>query len=44
MIWGYDKIRDFISTTVAERLKNVPPENIVTPKPNVAGPPCANMT
>jgi|APLak6261658528_1056013.scaffolds.fasta_scaffold03763_2 hypothetical protein len=38
MIWGYDQISDFISTKVAERLKNVPPENIITPKPNVAGP------
>ena len=38
LVWGYDQIKDFVSTKVAERLKNVPPENIVTPKPNVAGP------
>lgn len=38
LVWGYDQITDFVSTKLAERLKNVPPENIVTPKPNVAGP------
>ena len=38
LVWGYDQLKDFISTKVADRLKNVPPENIVTPKPNVAGP------
>lgn len=38
LVWGYDQIKDFVSSKVAERLKNVPPENIVTPTPNVAGP------
>jgi hypothetical protein len=38
LVWGYDQIREFVSTKVAERLKNVPPENIISPKPNVAGP------
>lgn len=38
LVWGYDQIKEFVSTKVAERLKNVPPENIITPKPNVAGP------
>ena len=38
LVWGYDQIKEFVSTKVAERLKNVPPENLVTPKPNVAGP------
>lgn len=38
LVWGYDQIKDFVSSKVAERLKNVPPENIVSPKPNVAGP------
>jgi hypothetical protein len=38
LVWGYDQVREFVSTKVAERLKNVPPENLVTPKPNVAGP------
>ena len=38
LVWGYEQMKDFVSTKVTERLKNVPPENIVTPKPNVAGP------
>lgn len=38
LVWGYDQVKEFVSTKVADRLKNVPPENIVTPKPNVAGP------
>lgn len=37
-VWGYEKIKDFICEKVAEKLKNVPPEDIVTPAPNVAGP------
>jgi len=38
LVWGYDKIKDFVSNRVAEKLKDVRPEDIVTPKPNVAGP------
>lgn len=38
LVWGYDQIKEFVSTRVAEKLKDVPPENIATPKPNVAGP------
>jgi hypothetical protein len=38
LVWGYDQIRDFVSTKVSERLKNVPPEQVISPKPNVAGP------
>jgi hypothetical protein len=38
LVWGYDQVKEFVSTKVAERLKNVPLENLVTPKPNVAGP------
>lgn len=38
LVWGYDQIKDFVSTKVAERLRNVSPENVVSPKPNVAGP------
>lgn len=38
LVWGYDQIKDFVSTKVAERLRNIPSESIVTPKPNVAGP------
>jgi len=38
LVWGYEQIKDFVSTKVADKLKDVPPENIATPKPNVAGP------
>ncbi len=38
LVWGYDQIKDFVSTKVAEKLRKVPPENITTPKLNVAGP------
>jgi len=38
LVWGYDQIKEFVSTKVTDRLKNIPPENLVTPKPNVAGP------
>ena len=38
LVWGYDQIKEFVSTKVSERLRNVPLENIITPKPNVAGP------
>jgi len=38
LVWGYEKCQDFISTKVADKLKDVPPEDIITPKPNVAGP------
>jgi Abortive infection alpha len=38
LVWGYEKIESFISERVSEKLKNVPPENITTPKPEIAGP------
>ena len=38
LVWGYEQIRDFVSTKVAERLKDVPIEEIASPKANVAGP------
>lgn len=38
LVWGYEKIEEFISTRVSEKLKNVAPENITTPKSEVAGP------
>lgn len=38
LVWGYEQLKEFISTKVAERLQNIPPENIITPKPNIAGP------
>lgn len=38
LVWGYDQIENFITNRVSEKLKNVPSENITTPKPEVAGP------
>lgn len=38
LVWGGEKIKDWVSTKVAEKLRDVPPENIVSPRPNVAGP------
>jgi hypothetical protein len=38
VVYGYDKIRDRFFPKIEERLKNVPPENIITPKISVAGP------
>lgn len=38
LVWGYAQIKDFVSIKVADRLKNVPPEDIISPKPNIAGP------
>lgn len=38
LVWGYEKIEDFVSTKVSEKLRNTPEKEIVTPKPNVAGP------
>jgi hypothetical protein len=38
LVWGYDQVREFVETKVAERLNKVPPEDLITPKPNVAVP------
>ncbi|MFN0158756.1 MAG: DUF4393 domain-containing protein [Bacteroidota bacterium] len=38
LVWGYEQIRDFVSTRVAEKLQHVPPENIQTPDATVVGP------
>lgn len=38
LVWGYEKIEQFITTSVSEKLKNIPPENIATPPLQVAGP------
>jgi len=38
LVWGYERIEDFISNRVSEKLKNVPNESIITPSPQVAGP------
>jgi len=38
LVWGYEKIEDFITNSVSKKLKNVSEENITTPPPQVAGP------
>lgn len=37
-VWGYEKIKEFVDTKVADKLKNTNPDDIVSPAPNVAGP------
>jgi len=38
LVWGIEQIEEFVSTKVSEKLEKVPPENIQTPDPAVAGP------
>lgn len=38
LVWGYEKIEEFITNRVSEKLKNIPPENITTPPTEIAGP------
>lgn len=38
LVWGYDQIKDWVHKTVTEKLKDVPPEEIVPPRVAVAGP------
>lgn len=38
LVWGYDKIQDFIDNRVASKLENTPTENIITPDASVVGP------
>lgn len=38
LIWGYDKIKEYIVPALEERLKNIPNEKIITPDPVIAGP------
>lgn len=33
MVWSYDSIKSYISTSVSKKLENVPTENIVPPNP-----------
>ncbi|UPT55497.1 DUF4393 domain-containing protein [Dickeya zeae] len=37
-VWGYEKIKEFVDTKVADKLKNTNPDDIISPAPNVAGP------
>lgn len=38
LVWGYEKIANYLETRMAEKLKNVPEENIITPDLSLAGP------
>jgi len=38
MVWGAEKIKAYLTTEISNRLKAIPPEQIVTPNPSVAGP------
>lgn len=38
LVWGYEKIGDFLSSKLTDKLKNIPAERIQTPNLLVAGP------
>lgn len=38
LVWGAEKFEDWINHYVSKRLEKVPPEKIVTPPSNIAGP------
>jgi hypothetical protein len=38
LVWGYDQIKDYLADVLPEKLKDVPPEKIITPSPTIAGP------
>ena len=31
LVWGYEQVKEFVSTSVAERLEKIPKEKIITP-------------
>ncbi|AZF48249.1 MULTISPECIES: DUF4393 domain-containing protein [unclassified Pseudomonas] len=38
LVWGVDEIKDFVVTKVTQKLRNVPEEDVIAPRPNVGGP------
>lgn len=38
LVWGVERIRDFVRERVAAKLGNVPPEDVQPPKPHIAVP------
>lgn len=38
LVWGYEAVKEFVETRVAEKLRHVPPERIKTPEPHVVVP------
>lgn len=43
LIWGYDRIADWLQSRLEAKLQDVPPERIVTPLPTIAGPAVENL-
>ncbi|MDI9864008.1 DUF4393 domain-containing protein [Flectobacillus sp. DC10W] len=38
LVWGYERIEEYLSQSISEKLKDIPPEKIITPSPLIAGP------
>lgn len=38
LVWGCERIRDYLEETLAKKLRHVPKEKIITPDPHIAGP------
>jgi hypothetical protein len=38
LVWGYDQIEEYLTKKIAEKLKETPEENIITPPTYIAGP------
>ena len=38
LVWGYEQVKDFVEGKVAEKLKDIPEEKIITPDATIAGP------
>lgn len=38
LVWGFEKIEEHCLSSVTDKLKDIPPEKIITPKPHIAIP------
>lgn len=38
LVWGYEQIEHWLTSRLADKLRNVPEEQIITPPPTIAGP------
>lgn len=38
LVWGAEKVEEWITTKVAKKLENIPPDQIITPDLSIAGP------
>ncbi|XKE95415.1 DUF4393 domain-containing protein [Metaplanococcus flavidus] len=43
LVWGYERIAQYLEEGLSEKLKNTLKENIITPDPSVAGPAIENL-